>query len=164
MVGLTLGLALAQGGLKTLVADAAPPATQLDPAFDGRVSALAYASVRLLKALEVWPALEAKAQPIREILVTDGAVGKAASPFSLHFDAAEVGAPELGAIAENRHIRAAQHQAAALGAPCGGVAAQRLAEGAPMRLQLGAMGGLAAPGHEGSVQGRLRSVCHHRSG
>jgi 2-octaprenyl-6-methoxyphenol hydroxylase len=113
MVGLTLGLALAQGGLKTLVADAAPPATQLDPKFDGRVSALAYASVRMLKALAVWPALEAQAQPIREILVTDGAIGKAASPFSLHFDAAEVGAPELGAIAENRHIRAAQHQAAA---------------------------------------------------
>ena len=32
------------------------------------------------------------AQPIREILVTDGKPGRAASPFSLHFDAEEVGA------------------------------------------------------------------------
>ena len=57
--------------------------------------------------------MEADAQPIREILVTDGAAGRAASPFSLHFDAAEVGAPQLGAIVENRHIRAALQARAA---------------------------------------------------
>jgi 2-octaprenyl-6-methoxyphenol hydroxylase len=107
MVGLSLGLALAQGGFRVVVADAAPMTAQLDPKFDGRVSALAYASIRMYRALGVWAGLEADAQPIREILVTDGAPGKAASPFSLHFDAAEVGASELGAIAENRHIRAA---------------------------------------------------------
>ena len=107
MVGLSLGLALAQGGFRTVVADIAPLATQLEPKFDGRVSALAYASIRMYRALGVWEALEKDAQPIREILVTDGAPGRAASPFSLHFDAAEVGAPQLGAIVENRHIRAA---------------------------------------------------------
>ena len=37
MVGLSLGLALAQGGLRTVVADAAPLAVPLDAAFDGRV-------------------------------------------------------------------------------------------------------------------------------
>jgi len=111
MVGLPLGLALAQGGLKTVIADAAPPAKVLDPAFDGRVSALAYASVRMLGALGVWGELAPHAQPIREILVTDGQAGKPASPFSLHFDAQEVGADSLGHIAENRHIRAALYQA-----------------------------------------------------
>jgi len=111
MVGLPLGLALARGGLKTVIADAAPPAKILDPAFDGRVSALAYASVRMLGALEVWEKLAPQAQPIREILVTDGQAGKPASPFSLHFDAQEVGADSLGHIAENRHIRAALYQA-----------------------------------------------------
>jgi 2-octaprenyl-6-methoxyphenol hydroxylase len=111
MVGLPLGLALAQGGLKTVIADAAPPAKVLDPAFDGRVSALAYASVRMLGALGVWEKLAPNAQPIREILVTDGQAGKPASPFSLHFDAQEVGADSLGHIAENRHIRAALYQA-----------------------------------------------------
>lgn len=113
MVGLPLGLALAQGGLKTLVADAALPAKVLEPQFDGRVSALAYASVRMLKALGVWERLEPDAQPIREILVTDGQRGKPASPFSLHFDAQEVGADSLGHIAENRHIRAALYAAVA---------------------------------------------------
>jgi 2-octaprenyl-6-methoxyphenol hydroxylase len=107
MVGLSLGLALAQGGFRTVVADIAPLPTQLDPTFDGRVSALAYASIRMYRALGVWGALEKDAQPIREILVTDGAPGRAAAPFSLHFDSAEVGAPQLGAIVENRHIRAA---------------------------------------------------------
>ncbi len=113
MVGLTLGLALAQGGLRTVIADLAPASTILDPKFDGRVSALAYASVRMLTALGVWEALAPDAQPIREILVTDGQAGKAASPFSLHFDAAEVGAEALGHIAENRHIRAALYRALA---------------------------------------------------
>lgn len=107
MVGLSLGLALAQGGFRTVVADVATMTAQLDPQFDGRVSALAYASIRMYRALGVWEALERGAQPIREILVTDGAPGRAASPFSLHFDAQEVGASQLGAIVENRHIRAA---------------------------------------------------------
>jgi len=116
MVGLSLGLALAQGGLRTVVADAAPLAAQLDAAFDGRVSALAYATIRMYRALGVWEAMAPHAQPIREILVSDGAIGRAASPFSLHFDAAELGAPQLGAIVENRHIRAGL-QARAQGEP-----------------------------------------------
>jgi 2-octaprenyl-6-methoxyphenol hydroxylase len=113
MVGLPLGLALAQGGLSTIIADAASPAQALDPKFDGRVSALAYASVRMLAALGVWEALSPHAQSIREILVTDGKAGQAASPFSLHFDSQEVGADSLGHIAENRHIRAVLHEAVA---------------------------------------------------
>jgi 2-octaprenyl-6-methoxyphenol hydroxylase len=107
MVGLPLGLALAQGGLKVMILDTAPPAKLLEPHFDGRVSALAYASVRMLTALGVWDRLAPDAQPIHEILVTDGQAGKPASPFSLHFDSQEVGADALGHIAENRHIRAA---------------------------------------------------------
>lgn len=107
MVGLSLGLALAQGGFRVAVADPQVLSAQLDPKFDGRVSALAYASIRMYRALGVWADMEKDAQPIREILVTDGAPGKPASPFSLHFDAQEVGAAELGAIVENRHIRAA---------------------------------------------------------
>lgn len=112
MVGLTLGLALAKGGLKVVVVDFLPPAEVIAPEFDGRVSALAYANVRMLQVLEVWPHLAARAQPIREILVSDGAVGRAASPFSMHFDAQDVGNDSLGYIAENRYIRAALHAVA----------------------------------------------------
>src|SRR6202000_2399669 len=100
MVGLPLALALGKGGLKVAVVDALPPAATVAPEFDGRVSALAYAAVRMLSALEVWPHLEPQAQPIREILVSDGAIGRASSPFSLHFDAEEVGTDSLGHIAE----------------------------------------------------------------
>ena len=113
MVGLPLALALAKGGLKVAVADALPPAATVTPEFDGRVSALAYAAIRMLEALKVWPHLKPHAQPIHDILVSDGAIGRASSPFSLHFDAAEIGADSLGHIAENRHIRAALYAAAA---------------------------------------------------
>jgi 2-octaprenyl-6-methoxyphenol hydroxylase len=111
MVGLPLALSLVQGGLKVAVVDAMAPATMLAPKFDGRVSALAYASVRMLGALGVWDHLAPQAQPIHEILVTDGKPDAPASPFSLHFDSQEVGATSLGHIAENRHIRAALHEA-----------------------------------------------------
>jgi 2-octaprenyl-6-methoxyphenol hydroxylase len=106
MVGLTLALALAQGGLKVAVCDPVPPKALLDAGFDGRVSALSYSSQRMFEALDVWPLLENDAQPIKDILVTDAPEGGAPSPFSLHFDSDEIGRP-MGAIAENRHIRRA---------------------------------------------------------
>src|SRR3954468_21605653 len=111
MVGLSLALALAQGGVSVAVADPIPESTVLNETFDGRVSALSYAAVRMFKALGVWPHLQAHAQPILDILVTDAALDSIPSPFSMHFDHREIGAP-MGAIAENRHIRRALFAAA----------------------------------------------------
>ena len=111
MVGLTLGIALARGGFKVVVADPVAKDDALAAAFDGRVSALAFASVRMFRALGIWPHLAQHAQPIDDILVTDAVLGAPPSPFSLHFDHRELGAP-LGYIAENRHIRAALFAAA----------------------------------------------------
>ena len=113
MVGLTLAIALARGGFEVLVADPLPQAAMTDAAFDGRVSAMAYAAVRMYRALGIWEHLEPHAQPIAEILVTDGRPDKGPSPFSLHFDSAEAGAPALGHIVENRHIRQGLFAAAA---------------------------------------------------
>lgn len=107
LVGLPLGLALARGGLTVAVADPAPKSEVLKAAYDGRVSALAYASVRMLRALGVWEHLAPHAQPIHQILVTDAALDTEPSPFSLHFDHQELGPSPLGAIAENRHTRQA---------------------------------------------------------
>ena len=70
MVGLTLALALAQGGLKVAVADPVPAKTAIDVAFDGRVSALYYSTVRMFRALDIWPHLEAHVQRINDILGT----------------------------------------------------------------------------------------------
>lgn len=106
MVGLSLALALAQGGVTVAVADPVPSSTILDEKFDGRVSALSYATIRMFRTLGIWPRLEVYAQPILDILVSDAALDSAPGPFSLHFDHREIGQP-MGAIAENRHIRRA---------------------------------------------------------
>lgn len=111
MVGLTLGIALAKGGLAVAAADPVTKSDALAASFDGRVSALSFASVRMFKALGIWEHLAPHAQPINDILVTDAKLGSAPSPFSLHFDHGELGAP-LGVIAENRHIRMALFAAA----------------------------------------------------
>ena len=112
MVGLTLALALAQGGLQVAVADPLTREAMEDERFDGRVAALAFASVRMLKVLGVWERLEKDAQPIDDILVNEGTLGRGPTGFSLHFDHREIGEP-LGHIVENRHIRQALFAAVA---------------------------------------------------
>ncbi|HEX3484366.1 MAG TPA: FAD-dependent monooxygenase [Micropepsaceae bacterium] len=112
LVGLTLALALAQGGLEVAVADPLTRAQMEDERFDGRVSALAFASVRMLMVLGLWDRLKKDAQPIDDILVNEGRVGRGPTPFSLHFDHREIGEP-LGHIVENRHIRQALFASAA---------------------------------------------------
>jgi 2-octaprenyl-6-methoxyphenol hydroxylase len=116
MVGLGLSLALAQGGLQTAVVDIEAPDVKVEAGFDGRVSALALTSRRLFEALALWPALQPGAQPINDILVTDGTVRGGAAPVFLHFDPEELGTEPLGHIVENRHIRRALYAALA-GAP-----------------------------------------------
>ena len=115
IAGATLALALKSGGLEVAVVDPQPFAAQLAPTFDGRASAVSFACFRQWRALGVGERLEADAQPIREILVTDGrapgAAARAPSPVFMRFEAAEIadrsdGEP-LGYLIENRHIRAA---------------------------------------------------------
>jgi len=107
MVGLSLAIALAKGGLDVVVADPIPQSAATDVKFDGRVCALSYASVRMFQALSVWDHLKNDAQPINDIMVTDAKLGGEPSPFSLQFDAAEAHADALGQIVENRHTRTA---------------------------------------------------------
>jgi 2-octaprenyl-6-methoxyphenol hydroxylase len=106
MAGLTLAIALAQGGLDVVVVDVAEPKATLEPLFDGRASAIAFASYRMLEAIKVWQGLEADAQPINEIRVSDGA-----SPLFLHFDHEDLGEGPLGFMVENRHTRMALEKA-----------------------------------------------------
>ena len=103
-VGLSLALALAREGLAVTVVDPVTPAAAARETFDGRVSALSFATVRMFRALGLWPDLEPDTQPIEQILVTDARLGQPASPFSLHFDGEEIGT-SLGVIAENRVLR-----------------------------------------------------------
>ena len=112
MVGLSLGIALARAGIAVAVVDRETPATQLAEPFDGRSSAIAQASRRILAGIGVWPDLAAEAQPILDIRVSDGRVGKPAAPLFLHFDHRAVGEP-FGYIVENRVIRTALARAVA---------------------------------------------------
>jgi 2-octaprenyl-6-methoxyphenol hydroxylase len=117
MTGLTLGLALAQAGIDVIVADAEPADAKIAPSYDGRASAIAYASFRMWTALGLAPTLTPHAQRIEQILVTDGRVRGGASLLSLAFDRRELDdrpdGEALGVMLENRHIRAALGQAAA---------------------------------------------------
>lgn len=107
LVGMTLALALTSHGLEVAVVDAADLTTTLAAGFDGRASALANASGKMLQAINVWPYLEDAAQPIREIMVTDGD-----SPRFLQFDSSAIGNEPLGYMFENRRLRAALLEAA----------------------------------------------------
>lgn len=107
MVGLTLGLALARAGIETIVVDQLPPSAVIDAKFDGRVSAIAHASCRMLKALGLWPHVEKVAQPILDIMVSDGSLRGGAAAAFLHFDHRDIGTEPLGNLIENRHYRIA---------------------------------------------------------
>ncbi|TNE59713.1 MAG: FAD-binding protein [Alphaproteobacteria bacterium] len=103
--GLSMGLAAAAGGFDVTIVDAIDPKTAGAEEFDGRVFAIAFASCRMYEALGLWDELKQDAQPINDILVTDGRVREGASPFFLHFDHEEIGDEALGHLMESRHMR-----------------------------------------------------------
>lgn len=100
MIGLLLGAGLAQHGLEITIIDREVASSQLDPNFDGRSSAIAFASYQMLEALGAWKFIGGKAEAIREIRVSDGP-----SLLHLHFDHRDLGEGPLGYMVENRHIR-----------------------------------------------------------
>ena len=103
--GPALALALAQGGLSSIVIDARPPKARAEAGFDGRSYALSLASQRLLQAVGVWKGLTA--QPILKVVASDGRAFDGASPFALRFDGAELEEGPAGYMVEDRHLYAA---------------------------------------------------------
>ena len=113
-MGQTLALALDQAGISVIVVDASKPADTLAPAFDGRAFAIAFASYRMWRALGLGDELDRVAQPIEQIMVTDGKLGQGPrrggpSLLHLHFDRAEMRDHDepLGLMLEARHVRMA---------------------------------------------------------
>ena len=102
MVGMATAIGLAQSGLNVALVDKMPLSDQTLPTFDGRVSAIALASKRLLDNLGIWQSMAAHAEPIMDIRVVDSS-----SPFYLHYDYEEVGDEPFGWIVQNRHTRCA---------------------------------------------------------
>jgi 2-octaprenyl-6-methoxyphenol hydroxylase len=102
LVGLSLALALARAGLGAVVVDSDDPSTKTVDAFDGRASAIALGSARVLQGIGLWPYLAPHAEPILDIRVSDGD-----SSLFLHYDHREIGSEPFGYIVENRHVRRA---------------------------------------------------------
>ena len=106
LVGATLALALDAHGVTSIVVDPADPAVMLAPGFDGRASAIASASGRMLEAIGVARRLAGQGCAIRHIRVSDGL-----EPGKLDFrPAPDDGA--LGTMYENKALRAALFEAA----------------------------------------------------
>jgi len=113
LAGGLAGLALSARGFSCAVIDAQDPAAMRSAGFDGRTTAISYASARVFRRLGVWAAVASEAQPINDILVTDGRARSHfdegdVSSFALHFDSRELGdSTPLGWIVENRVLREA---------------------------------------------------------
>ncbi len=107
LVGLALGIATADAGLRAIVVDADDPARMLSAPYDGRASAIAYASQQALDAIGAWRHVAGQAEAILDIRVTDGA-----SPLFLHYDHSTLDGAPFGYMVENRHLRQALNKRA----------------------------------------------------
>ncbi len=107
LVGLTLAIALDAHGLSAAVVDPLPSEAALAPQFDGRASAVASASWRMLETIGIADTLRPHGCPIHRIEVRDGAQRDA-----LDFTVAEQEEP-LGTMMENRVLRKTLREAAA---------------------------------------------------
>ncbi len=105
-VGATLACLLGSAGIPVAVIDHAPLPPMEHPDFDGRAYAIASGSRRLLERAGVWPHLPLPSGRIDDIRVSDGRLGRPASPLFLHFDHREVGEP-FGWMTEARSLRVA---------------------------------------------------------
>lgn len=99
LVGLTLAIALEKHGLTVAVVDPLDPDKALTAGFDGRASAIASASWRMLDALGVGESLKPHGCAIHRIEVRDGLQKNA-----LDFTTTEDDEP-LGYMLENRALR-----------------------------------------------------------
>jgi 2-octaprenyl-6-methoxyphenol hydroxylase len=108
-VGGTLACRLVQGGVKVALVDQAALPPMENPAFDGRAYAIAAGSRRLLEDAELWDVLDVPPNPIRDIRVSDGRVGRPPSRLHLHFDHREAGEEKrpFGWMVEARSLRKA---------------------------------------------------------
>jgi 2-octaprenyl-6-methoxyphenol hydroxylase len=101
LVGLTLAIALDKHGLTSIVVDPVDPERTITPQYDGRATAVASASWRMLETIGVGERLEGQGCPINSIRVSDGL-----EPGGLQFEPPADDDP-LGIMFENRLLRAA---------------------------------------------------------
>ena len=97
LVGSTLAHALAQIPVSTVLVEERDPGRLEEPGFDGRSTALASASRRILDGLGLWDGVAGEAEPIRTIHISER--GRFGASRIL---ASREGVPALGYTVENR--------------------------------------------------------------
>ena len=97
---------------KCVLVDAGDPSEQATPTSDGRASAIALSSRRMLEAMRLWDELAPHAQPVRRIAVTDSGVASTVRPALLQFGDTGLVGPSAHII-ENRYLYAALAREAA---------------------------------------------------
>ena len=95
--GLTAAIALAEGGISTLLVGTRPAKP------DNRTSALLADSVTALDTLGVWPLCHAKAAPLKVMRIIDD-TGRLWRAPEVKFEASEIGLDAFGHNIENRHL------------------------------------------------------------
>jgi 2-octaprenyl-6-methoxyphenol hydroxylase len=111
LVGSALAHALCSIPIDVTLVEARDPRQLEQPGFDGRVTALANGSQRILAQLGLWPPLQAGAQPIRFIHI-----GQRGGFGAARIDAREEGVAALGYTVSNRLLGEVMwRQLAALG-------------------------------------------------
>lgn len=99
LVGGSLACALAGTGLRLCVVEAVPPQSGAQPSYDERVIALSWGSRRIFEGIGLWGAIEAGAEPILHIHVSDrGRFGFA------RLDHREEGVQALGYVVPARRL------------------------------------------------------------
>lgn len=98
--GLTAAIALAMGGIETVLAGKRPAQA------DNRTTALLAGSVNALEALGVWDHCVAQAAPLKVMRIVDD-TGRLWRAPEVKFEAGEIGLEAFGHNIENRHLVAA---------------------------------------------------------
>ncbi|MFK8013883.1 MAG: FAD-dependent oxidoreductase [Gammaproteobacteria bacterium] len=113
MVGATFATAAAQAGFDVVVLDAGtPPQAPTGDRYAPRVVALSGASRDTLMATGAWSHLEPSRVQVYERMRVWDAAGAALDDDALLFSAQDIGAADLGCIAENDAVAAAAYSAA----------------------------------------------------
>ena len=100
LVGASLALALQDGakarGWKILLIEPFAPGDSYQPSYDARSSALSYGARQIYQRLGLWQAISRRAEPIKQIHVSDRGRFSTA-----RLSAMEEGVPAIGYVVEN---------------------------------------------------------------
>lgn len=102
LVGSLAAIGHAKVGLQVSLIEAFSEEKLLDPAFDGRTTAVNFGSSQIFESLGVWQSLADTASPINDIKVYE-----VDSPWAINFDHTLMGHNPMGYIVDNLKLRQA---------------------------------------------------------